>query len=165
MNKAELIKWLTEEEQKWALLLVAIGETRLAQPGVNGAWSMRDIIAHLAGWQQWLVIRLHAAATGQPEPTPPWPVDLKAEDAINEWIYTTNCNRSVREVLDEAHALHEQLLAIIQALPGDAQIEVIEAKFPVIWVGGQRFAVGEFFHHFYDDHAADVHAWLVEHHA
>lgn len=39
----------------------------------------------------------------------------------------------------------------------------VEAKFPVIWVGDQRFAVGEFFHHFYDDHAADVRAWLVGH--
>lgn len=163
MNKAELIKWLREEEQQWALLLAAIGETRLAQPGVNGEWSMRDIIAHLTGWQHWLVARLQAAAAGQPEPAPPWPADLKAEAAINGWIYTANCNRPVREVLDEAHALSEQLLAIIQALPDDARTELIEAKFPVIWVGDQRFAVGEFFHHFYDDHAADVHAWLVDH--
>lgn len=44
----------------------------------------------------------------------------------------------------------------IEALPDDARTELIEAKFPVIWVGDQRFAVGEFFHHFYDDHAADV---------
>lgn len=160
MNKAELIKWLREEEQQWALLLAAIGETRLAQPGVNGEWAMRDIIAHLTGWQHWLVARLQAAAVGQPEPAPPWPADLKAEDAINGWIYTANCNRSVRDVLDEAHALYEQLLAMIQALPDDARTELIDAKFPVIWVGDQRFAVGEFFHHFYDDHAADVRAWL-----
>lgn len=160
MNKPELIKWLQEEEQQWALLLAAIGEMRLEQPGVNGNWSMRDIITHLTGWQHWLVARLQAAAAGQPEPAPPWPADLKAEEAINGWIYTANHQRSVRQVLDQAQVLSEQLLAIIQALPDDSQIELIEAKFPVIWVGGQRFAVGEFFHHFYDDHAADVRAWL-----
>ncbi len=163
MNKPELIKWLREEEQKWALLLAAIGETRLAQPGVNGDWSMRDIIAHLTGWQHWLVTRLQAAAAGQPEPAPPWPADLKAEDEINGWIYAANRQQPVQHVLDEAHALYEELLATIQALPDDARIALIEAKFPVIWVGDQRFAVGEFFHHFYDDHAADVRAWLGHH--
>ncbi len=163
MNKLELIKWLREEEQKWELLLAAIGETRMAQPGVNGDWSMRDIIAHLTGWQRWLVARLQAAAAGQAEPPPPWPADLKAEEEINAWIYAANRQQSVRCVLDEAHALSAQLLAILQALPDDSRIELIEAKFPVIWVGDQRFAVGEFFHHFYDDHAADVRAWLAAH--
>lgn len=162
MNKSELLKWLTEEQQKWELLLAAIGETRMAQPGVNGDWSMRDIVAHLTGWQRWLVARLQAAAAGQPEPTPPWSADLTAEEAINTWIYETNRKRTVRQVVDDAHEVYEQLLSIIQALPDDCQIESIEAKFHVIWVNAQRFAVGEFFHHFYDDHAADVRAWLEQ---
>ena len=160
MNKPELLRWLMEEQQKWELLLAAIGEERMAQPGVNGDWSMRDIIAHLTGWQRWLVARLQAAGVGQPEPAPAWPTALTAEDDINAWIYETNRNRTVRQVVDDAHAVHEQLLATIQALPEACRIEAIEGKFHVIWVGEQRFAVGEFFHHFYDDHAADVRAWL-----
>lgn len=162
MNKQELIKWLTEEQQKWTLLIAAIGERRMEQAGVNGDWSMRDIVAHLTGWQRWLGMRLQAAAAGQPEPPPPWPAEITAEEAINAWIYETNCQRSARYVLDDAAAVHEQLLTTLQALPDDCRIEVIEAKFPVIWVGGRRFAVGEFFHHFYDDHAADVRAWLEQ---
>lgn len=160
MNKQELLRWLTEEQQKWALLLAAIGETRMDQAGINGDWSMRDIIAHLTGWQRWLVARLQAAGDGQPEPPPPWPAVLTAEDDINAWIYTSNRQRTVRQVLDDAHDVHEQLMAVLHTLPEDCRIESIEAKFPVIWVNDQRFAVGEFFHHFYDDHAADVRAWL-----
>lgn len=160
MNKLELLKWLTEEQQKWELLLAAIGETRMDQAGINGDWSMRDIIAHLTGWQRWLVARLQAAGTGRPEPPPPWPAGLASEDDINTWIYASNRMHNVRHVLDDAHDVYEQLLAVLQALPEDCQIESIEAKFHVIWVSGQRFAVGEFFHHFYDDHAADVRTWL-----
>ena len=160
MNKPELLNWLMEEQQKWELLLAAIGALRMDQPGINGDWSMRDIVAHLTGWQRWLVARLQAAADGRPEPPSPWPADLTLEDDINAWIYESNCKRTVRHVLDDAYDVHEQLLATIQDLPEDCRIESIEAKFHVIWVGGQRFAVGEFFHHFYDDHAADVRAWL-----
>lgn len=160
MNKAELLTWLRDEQQKWDLLLAAIGDLRMDQSGVNGDWSIRDIVAHVTGWQRCLVTRLHAAAEGQPEPSPPWPAELTAEDDINAWIYETNRARPIRHVLDDAAAVHDHLLATIHDLPDDARIELIEGKFPVIWVGDQRFAVGEFFHHFYDDHAADVRAWL-----
>lgn len=162
MNKAELIKWLVEEQQKWDLLLAAIGEKRMAQAGVNGDWSMCDIIAHLTGWQHWLVSRLQAAAAGRPAPPPPWPADLTTDDAINAWIYATNRNRTVGQVLADVSDLQAQLLTTLQALPEACRIESIEAKFHVIWVDDQRFAVGEFFHHFYDDHAADVRAWLEQ---
>lgn len=162
MNKAELLRWLTEEEQKWALLLAAIGERRMAQSGVNGDWSMRDIVAHLTGWQRWLVIRLRAAADGQPEPSTPWPAQITSEDEVNTWIYEANRERPVRQVLDDAHNVHQQLLTTIERLPEESRIETIDGKFHLIWVSDQRFAVGEFFHHFYDDHAADVLAWLKQ---
>ena len=162
MNKAQLLKWLMEEQQKWELILAAIGEKRIAQPGVNGDWSMRDIIAHLTGWQRWLVVRFRAAVNGQSDPTPPWPANLSSEDEINGWIYESNRMRKVRDVLEDAHDVYEQLLAILRELPDDCRIETIESKFHVIWVKDQRFAVGEFFHHFYDDHAADVRAWLEQ---
>ncbi|NOK58797.1 MAG: ClbS/DfsB family four-helix bundle protein [Chloroflexi bacterium AL-W] len=160
MNKSELLRWLTEEQQKWELLLAAIGERRMDQSGVNGDWSMRDIVAHLTGWQRLLVAQLQAAGDGRAEPPPPWSAELTSEDDINAWIYQSNRTRTVHQILDDAHDVHQQLLTTIQGLPEDSRIETIEAKFHVIWVRDQRFAVGEFFHHFYDDHAADVLAWL-----
>lgn len=36
MNKRELLQWFTEEQQKWELLLAAIGQNRMDQSGVNG---------------------------------------------------------------------------------------------------------------------------------
>lgn len=160
MNKPELLKWLMEEQQKWELILAAIGEVRISNRVLNGTWSIRDIIAHLSEWQRWLVVRFQAAANGQPEPPPPWPANLTSKMDINNWIYESNRNRSARQVLADAQSVHEQLLEIIQDLPKDCRMESIESKFHVIWVNNQRFAVGEFFHHFYDDHAADVQAWL-----
>ncbi|MBI1299501.1 ClbS/DfsB family four-helix bundle protein [bacterium] len=160
MNKQELIKWLTEEQQKWNLLVAAIGDKRLEQAGVNGDWSMRDVIAHLTGWQRRLVNHMHASAQGQPTPPPPWPADLPTEDAINAWIYDANHTRPVREVLADAYALHQQLVAILHGLPDDSRVETIDGKFHLIWINDERFAVGEFFYHFYDDHAPDVHRWL-----
>jgi hypothetical protein len=119
MTKSELLHWLKEEYQQWETFLDQIGPARMEQPGVNGDWSMKDIVAHLTGWQPRLIARLQAAQRGEPEPPPPWPAHLQTDDEINAWIYDSNKGRSMREVLAESHQLFQQLLAVIEGLPQD----------------------------------------------
>jgi len=161
MNKSELLNWLQEQVQQWETFLEQIDPAHMDQPGVNGDWSMKDIVTHLTGWNRWLVVRLHAAQRGEAEPLPPWPASLQAEDDINAWIYESNRGRSVREVLDESHQTLQQLLATIESLPDDIRIERVEPAFYLVWLGDQRFPAGEFFDHFRDDHEPDVRAWLA----
>jgi hypothetical protein len=161
MRKSELLTWLQEKYQQWEGLLDEIGPARMDQPGVNGDWSMKDIVAHLTGWNRWLVARLQAAGRGEPEPPPPWPAHLQTEEEINAWIYASNRGRSVRELLDEAHQVHQQLLAVMEGLPADVRIETVEPAFHLVWLGDQRFPAGEFYDHFHDDHEPDVRAWLA----
>ena len=158
MNKSELLNWLQEEYQQWEVLLEQIGPTLIDQPGVNGDWSMKDIIAHLTGWQPWLISRIQAAQRGEVEPPPPWPADIQTDDDINAWIYKSYHERSVQEVLDETYQVHQQLLAIIESLPDDVRIE---EEWHLVWLGDQRFPAGEFFDHFRDAHEPDVRAWLA----
>lgn len=158
MKKAELLNWLQDEHRQWEGLLHQIGPARLEQPGVNGDWSMKDVIAHLTGWNRWLVVRLQAAGRGDPEPSPPWPAHVQTEDEINAWIYESNHGRSLREVLEETQQVHQQLLAVIEGLPDDVRIE---PEWRLVWFDDQRFPAGEFFDHFHDDHEPDVRAWLA----
>ena len=158
MNKSELLKWLQEEYRQWEAFLDQIGPARMDQPGVNGDWSMKDIVAHLTGWQRRVVARLQAAQRSEPEPPPPWPAHLEAEDDINAWIYESNRDRSVREVLSDTQHVFQQLLAVIEGLPDDVRVEHIEPAFYLVWLDGQRFLTGEFFDHFHDDHEPDIRA-------
>jgi hypothetical protein len=57
MKKSELLTRLREAYQRWEAFLDQVGLARMDQPGVNGDWSMKDIIAHLTGWNRWLVAR------------------------------------------------------------------------------------------------------------
>jgi len=161
MKKSEYLDWLREEYQQWEALLDQIGPERIDQPSVNGDWSMKDIVAHLTGWNRGLVDRIRAAGRGEPEPPPHWPARLQTEDEINAWIYESNRGRPVREVLDESRQVFQQLFAVIEGLPDDVHIEFIEPKFHVVWVGEERFPAGEAFYHFHDDHEPDVRAWLA----
>ena len=93
MKKTELLIWLQEKYQQWETLLDQIGPARMDQPGVIGDWSLKDIVAHLTGWNRWLLARLQAAGSGEPEPPPPWPAHLETEDEINAWVYESNRGR------------------------------------------------------------------------
>jgi hypothetical protein len=162
MNKSELLNWLNEQDRQWETILDQVGRSRMDIPGVNGAWSMKDMIAHLTGWNRWLVIRLQAAQLGEPEPPPPWPSLLQSDDDINAWLYEANRGYSVDEILDETRYVYQQLLSVIKSLPDDVRIEHIEPTFNLVWVDGKRFEAGEFFNHFHDDHEPDVLAWLSQ---
>ncbi len=162
MKKSELLNWLRDEYRQWEVLLDQIGLARMVQPGVNGDWSIKDIAAHLTGWQRRVVANLQAAQRGEPEPPPHWPAHLEAEDDINAWIYESKRGRSVREVLDETHLVFQQLLAVIEGFADDVRVEHIEPAFYLVWVDGERFLTGEFFNHFHDDHEPDIRAWLAQ---
>jgi hypothetical protein len=160
VNKTDLLSWLKEENRQWEAFLDQIGPERMKQPGVAADWSIKDIIAHLAGWNRWLVDRFQAAQHGEAEPAPPWPPNLESEDEINSWIYETNRKRSLDEVMDESRRVMGELFAAIESLPEQVRIEHVEPQFNLVWVGEERFLPGEFFDHFHDDHEADIRAWL-----
>jgi len=158
MKKSELLNWLQEEYQQWEAFLDQIGPARMDQSGVTGHWSIKDIVAHLTGWQPRLIARLQAAQRSEPEPPLPWPAHLQTDDEINAWIYAANQGRSVREVLDESHQVFQQLLTAIEGLPDDI---LIEPAYHIVRLNGQRFSASEFFDHFHDDHEPDMRAWLA----
>jgi hypothetical protein len=158
VTKSELLNWLQGEHRQWKAFLDQIGMERMDEPGVAEDWSIKDIVAHLTGWQRRLNGSVQAAQRGEPEPPPPWPAHLQNEDEINAWIYDSNRGRSVREVLDESHQVLQQYIAIIEGLPDDVPIQ---SMWHLVWLGDQRFPAGEFFDHFHDDHEPDVRAWLA----
>ncbi len=158
MIKSELLNWLREEHRQWEALLDEIGPARMDQPGVNGDWSMTDLVAHLTDWNRRLVAYLQAAQRGEPTPPPPWPAYLETDDEINAWIYEAHRGHSARQVLDESDQVFQQLFEVIESLPDDV---VIEPEWRLVHLNGERFPAGEFFDHFHDEHEADVRAWLA----
>lgn len=163
MNKSELLNKLQAKHHHWESLLNEIGPDRLEQPGANGDWTMKDVVAHLTGWQARLVANVQAAARGQSEPPPPWPASLQSEDEINAWIYETNHNRPARQVLHDSEQLYQRLFSFLETLPDDTRFDPVfynDQEFLLVWFGDERFPIAEFFDHFRDDHEPNIRAWL-----
>jgi hypothetical protein len=161
MNKSELLNGVQEEYRQWEALLNQIGEARMDQPGAAADWSIKDIVAHLTGWRRRTVARLQAAQRGEGEPPPPWPAHLQADvdlDEINAWIYKSNHERPVREVLDESHHVFQQMFAAIEGLPDEVLSDPVRH---LPWLEAQSIKPSDFFGHFHEEHEQDMRAWLA----
>ena len=156
MRQADLLAELNAENEAWEGLLADIGEDRMEEPGVAGAWSIKDVVAHLAAWRRRTVGRIEAVANGGPEPAPSWPADLQQDDDINAWFHERDRDKSVREVLTESRAVIQQLVSAVAKLPEDALND--PARFP--WMEGAPLTGAALFGHFHDEHEADMRAFL-----
>ncbi|HEX9140831.1 MAG TPA: DinB family protein [Gaiellaceae bacterium] len=156
MRRAELVAELHSEQRAWEGLLAEIGENRMEEPGVAGAWSIKDVVAHLTAWRRRTVRRLEAAAIGQPEPAHDWPADLHEDDEINAWFHQRDRNKSLRETLTESRRVFEQLVSVIEKFPEDA----VDRLQSLPWWQGAPVNGAAFFGHFHDEHEADMRAFL-----
>ncbi|MBG0785734.1 MAG: maleylpyruvate isomerase N-terminal domain-containing protein [Anaerolineaceae bacterium] len=159
MNKTELIVWLRGEQQQWLDLLNQFDDAELEMPGVNGDWSLKDLVAHLTTWHRDHIICLGAAVKNTPIADPPWPLEISNTDDINAWIFSQSSRRKLKGVLDENEQVFEALIEIVENFPEGIQIEIIKDH-RVVRFGEQQFSVGYFFDHFHEDHEAQIREWL-----
>jgi len=62
--RPQLLERLHDEFGAWERLLAGLDHERLHAPRSGAGWSIRDVVGHLAGWQEVTLARLRAAATG-----------------------------------------------------------------------------------------------------
>lgn len=158
ISKAQLLADLRAEQADWEDLLRAIGEEHMTQPGVAGAWSIQDIVAHLTWWRKRTVARLQAQLRGETEFATPWPPHLETDDEINAWIYAANRDRPLADVLAESRAVFDQLVAALDAFPETVLAD--STRFP--WLEDATISGSLFFAHYHEEHEADMRAWLAK---
>lgn len=135
-SKVELLKDIQAEHIRLEQILNTLTSQDMRRPGVVGAWSIKDVLAHLTAWEQLFLRWYEAGRHGQPvEPTPVG-MSRKAMDAINEQIFKRYRRRSLAVVLVEFRVSYETILAAIQAMP-EAEI-FVERRY--VWTGRLRVA-------------------------
>ena len=117
MNKTELIDWLRNEQQQWWDLLMQFDKAEMETPGLNGDWSLKDMVAHLTTWHRDHVLCLDAAVKGTTAADPPWPLELPNTDEVNAWIFSQSSQRGLSDVLDENENVFEALIGVVESFP------------------------------------------------
>jgi len=126
LSKTQLLTELRTEQADWEALLDEIGQAHMTQPEVAGGWSIKDIVAHLTGWRRRSVRRFQALLHHEPDFSPPWPPELREDDEINAWMYESNRDRPLAEVLSESREVFlRQMVAAVRDPDRRAPVEEV----------------------------------------
>ena len=70
--KTHLLTALREQLERWEDLLAMLSESQLTAPLLPWHWSPKDVLAHLAAWQQISTARVEAALADREPQFPAW---------------------------------------------------------------------------------------------
>src|SRR5216684_3210497 len=156
LSKTQLLTELRKEQAAWEALLAEIGQAHMTQPEVAGGWSIKDIVAHLTGWRRRSVRRFQALLHHETDFSPPWPPELREDDEINAWIYESNRDRPLADVLSESREVFQQLVDAIDTFSNDE----LQDPQRIEWLQGEPLSGKFVFSHFHEEHEPDMRAWL-----
>lgn len=155
MEKATLLKALTETRAAWEVLLAQIDEEQMQQPGAAGKWSVKDVIAHVAWCESEIVpvLRTHVMT-----PSDFWNL---SEDEGNEIAYQQNKDRPFYDIVNEERQAYTALLEVLQQLRDEDLNDPHYFKnMPKACRPWQLIAGNSFKH--YEDHMPSLRDWLAK---
>ena len=136
-TKVMLLQEMEEGRQEWETLLRQIAQQRLEVPGVEGSFSIKDIVAHIAGYEQYAIALLsdllHARADAQSvldifyqhqldfyrAEHPDFPAQLNdlAGDQVNALFVAARDGDTAQQVMEFEQQIYQQLVDITRAMP------------------------------------------------
>ena len=113
----QLLKRLEAAWRAFTQSYAGLPEPDLLEPGVTGAWSVRDIIAHVTTWEEEALKHLPLILRGgQPLR---YSVTYGGIDAFNAQATEQKKHFSLADVLRQGEAVHRRLIALIEGVPED----------------------------------------------
>ena len=157
-SKNELIQRIKTSRRELEEIIDSIPPNRLADPGVENNWSIKDVLAHISKWErmmcEWIRDLQGGITPDRPPPGEPWE-DL---DQINAAIYEKNRNVALSRVQAEFQSSHSGTLELVESTPEKDLLEPGRfewTKNNPVWylVGGNTF-----WH--YEEHITSIRGWI-----
>jgi hypothetical protein len=101
--KDHILTALREQFNNWEELLAGMSEEQITTPRFDLDWSIKDVMAHLWGWQQISIARIEAGLRNQEPEYPKWIIEADEDweentNQTNALFYETNHNKPWTEI-------------------------------------------------------------------
>jgi hypothetical protein len=169
MLKKQFVTKLMHERDKFESLLNRVGYTRrMTLKGVSGKWSIKDMLAHILAYEQYIADRMNEIVHGEeyvPCRTqnaldafldeygyPDFGSPLLDDDGSNEWITEKYKNVSLDDVISQEIQAFVAIISSLEKMP-DETINRHNLY--------ERVANNTYRH--YREHSTDIKRWLRTH--
>ena len=166
-NKTIFIAHLLRERDKFELLLNRVGYTRrMALKGVAGKWSIKDVLAHIWAYEQYLADRMHEILHDHPYTPcktqtaldafldefgyPDFGSPLLDDESPNEWVIDRYKSVSLEDVVAQELQAFSSLVFAYEQMPIDT----------IIHHNIQNRVIKHTYQH-YREHIREIKRWLT----
>jgi hypothetical protein len=166
MTKNQFITRLLHERDKFELLLNRVGFTRrLTIKGVSGKWSIKDIIAHILAYEQYIADRMNEILLDEPYTPcktqtaldafldefgyPDFGSPLLDDHVPNAWVVDKYKSVSLEDVVAQETNAFSAIISALENMP-----ESLISQHNLF----ERVANNTYHH--YREHIADIKRWL-----
>ncbi len=115
MNRQQLLNKLEKAWTAFQASYAGLSESQLVQPGVTADWSVKDIIAHVAWWEEEALKHLPGILQGKRPPR--YSDTYGGIDAFNAQMTELKRDLPLSEVLRQAAETHQRLLTYLDTVP------------------------------------------------
>jgi hypothetical protein len=109
MDKTELLEALEDGRQELLEMIEDLPDEALLEPGVEGEWSIKDILAHLTYWEGQIVTLLYQVSRGMPQPSTAH-FGEESVDALNARWQEQNKSRSLEMIWNDFLGVRKQTI-------------------------------------------------------
>lgn len=154
MSGADLLERVRQDRAEFASLWSGLTVSQMThRPGPQDDWSVKDLIAHITWWENYMIGRIGKIIAGTDSP------GTQELDEMNVQIFEDNKERSLDDILSDFDANLQHLETFITGLT-DKQINDADA---VDYGGRQllKFLISDTFGH-YGTHRPDLTGYVQQ---
>ena len=124
-SKTQLLERMRDGRQEWDALIAQVPDSARTEPALPGGQSVKDLIAHVAAYENWTAAQIRAANEGRaptnrelygvdemPDDPESWDLDRQ-----NAAIYARYKEMPLAEVMTFSSQAFADLIAAVEAVP------------------------------------------------
>ena len=153
MTRQELLNQIRYERGQLEEILARLTHANMLVPGVDGEWTVKDMLAHISTWERWMIRWTNKLLRGEKPDTPePWDIEQ-----MNAETYARVKEIPLAGILEEFRQSYWDSLALAESLSEKQLQTVYTDTWPLgpLWTG---IAANMNWH--YKEHRIDVQKWL-----
>ena len=116
VSRQEVLDLIRGEREALEAVLSGISDESMLEPGVQGDWSGKDLLAHITVWEQRMVRWIRESLCGETPEIAQEGFTWDDLDRMNEETYQENKDRPLDEVQAEFRASYQEAFATVEGM-------------------------------------------------
>ncbi|MDQ6695345.1 MAG: ClbS/DfsB family four-helix bundle protein [Chloroflexota bacterium] len=118
-NKEELLERIRISHEELERAFARLAPERMDEPLLEGGWSPKDVLAHIAGWHRLTLARLKAHADPDELARIESELFTGETDELNERLYKESRDLPIHDVRITYNNSYSDLMALLEEMPED----------------------------------------------